>query len=127
MVIYLENLSNGNMQTLNNVISVAEKDKLVEIITTNEAFKIDTNKVKFTLTVSTNSREKLMDELNIKMDELLKLQAQNKITNGLQDIETLKEFVRKYIGVSEKDKKELIEQMDLLAFEVFMKKKLSKE
>ncbi|NRU52382.1 hypothetical protein [Clostridium beijerinckii] len=105
MVIYLENLSNGNMQTLNNVISVAEKDKLVEIITTNEAFKIDTNKVKFTLTVSTNSREKLMDELNIKMDELLKLQAQNKITNGLQDIETLKEFVRKYIGVSEKIKK----------------------
>lgn len=37
----------------------------------------------------------------------------------------MKDFIKNYEGVSDKDKNELIEQIDLLAFEVFMRKKLS--
>jgi len=125
MVLYLEHILSGKTQTLNNIISVSEKESIIEVTTTTETFKIDTNKVKFTLTVSINTRDKLMDELNIRMDELLEKQRNNQITDGLQDVENIKDFIKNYTGVSEHDKNELIAQINLLAFEVIMKKKLS--
>lgn len=127
MVLYLEHILNGKMQTLNNVISVSENENIINVTTATENFKIDTRKVKFTLTVSINPRDKLMEELNIKLDQLLELQRNNKITvtDGLKHVEEIKEIVKTYDGVSDKDKKDIIDKMELLVFEAFMRRKLS--
>ena len=129
MKIILRHIINGKTQILDNIVSLAENKNIIEVKTTKEEFKVSKEKVEIQVIIEplvTNSRDKLMQELNIKMDNLLELQKQNKITNGLEDVEKIKCFINNYDGVSEKDKKELIEGMDILVLEVMLRKKLNK-
>lgn len=127
MKIILKLIESGKTQTLNNVTSLSESENIVEVKTTKETFKVDKNKVDilaFIESISVSNRDKLMDELNIKMNELLESQ-QNGKAGSLEDVEEIKTFIRNYEGVSESDKKDLIKKIDLLMFEIVLKGELS--
>lgn len=130
MKIVFKLLKNEKTQVLNNVISITELGDIIQIKTTQEEFKVDKNKVEvsvFIENLNISNREKLMNELDEKIDKLLKLQQEGKITNGLEGVEEIKNYIKNYKDVSDKDKKELIDGIEMMEFEIFMKKILRGE
>lgn len=98
MKIVLNLLENEKTQVLNNVISITELGDIIQIKTTQEEFKVDKNKVRISVFINSSNvsnREKLIGELNKRIDELLELQEQNKITNALDEVEKIKNYIKK--------------------------------